>query len=177
MRRRASTLVDAIELLQTRTLVKGLEFQLATQGTWTIPARGKQTPIRLALMVTNRSDKVQAVNLLDTLRVVVQDRSGQPLPFRRYKNSLVTAFHTPPLAKNASFRVGYLNAKLVWAFDQLTLQGADGSGGTWYLPGLHAGSYSLSIHYQNRQLMPPQGPVSFWVGEAQTRPRPVTLMP
>lgn len=149
--------------------VNNADFAVAADTHWKIPAKGSRTAVSLSLCITNQGREPARFFLFNSLRVSLATADGKSL-----------AWH---YARDATRRDGWVStavapggkleiarpAELLWAEDgrSLRLAGADGFGGFWNVDGLLAGSYELSLLYENHQT-DPDGKAPVWNGQART---------
>jgi hypothetical protein len=60
--------------------VNGLEFVAAVQSQWIVDAGGKELPVEVQLLITNRSGHDLVFRTFDTFSVLLKDAGGKELP-------------------------------------------------------------------------------------------------
>ncbi len=164
----------------------GLEFRAVGETTWQLPAGDAKQEFELALHITNRSSRSLRFNRFDTVRIVLTDESGIPIPPRggRDKTLFLEPLILHPGETQVIARRGLLQQDQ-GHFDW-TVTGQDGTLGWWRFENLQPGRYVVTFicestaqanehianhHKRLRKTAPASIPAEnppFWVGKATT---------
>ena len=165
--RRAALLTRKISIANRLPVrVKGMEFELHVEDSWRIPEAGKATAIRMSIQITNRTNSVYRVYLMDRLKPVLKGPDGYAFVFRGGRQmASKSAAISAPLRRNESAILSF-DAKLTLALGKLSFSLQDIFTSYWQVSELSAGGYELGAVYENRkQQLDDTAPL--WVGRAE----------
>ncbi len=163
---RVKTVLEKMRVKASQPVqVNGVEFQVVAQRVWTL---NDGTSIPLALKITNRTDKALQFNLFDTVSVIFKDASGKQLKIDGGRDR--SAMPAPLLVEKGQSGTIDRTAKLERKDKGYRLTGPDGAGGIWWFDDLKAGTYSVSIGYENTQAL------AGWVGKVVTKELAVEIV-
>lgn len=152
-----------------------VEFKVVADSVFRVPAPGGETPVELALKITNRRKTPVRFKKMDTLFVTLTGPDGRKLLMDGGRDGTVPGETISPLVAPGQSLLIDRTGRLLWAKDAtLRLIGGDGFGGIWHIDGLKRGKYQLQIEYENVQVSGSSGG-TVWTGKAVTPPKEVEL--
>jgi hypothetical protein len=171
-RRLSGKVVKYLEQIKAVRTVNGAEFRLTADPIWHIPEPGKESPVRIALAITNRTDLKLKVGLLSTVNFVLVTRDGQYVSgvsgaSDRLRYPDITK-SLPLIESGDTFTWSQFNARLMWWHGRdLQLVGENGFGIPWSFQDLQAGRYLLYVHYSQPNPFVISG-VKVWAGQTSS---------
>jgi uncharacterized protein (TIGR03067 family) len=134
---------------------------------WQIPEnkQGARTAVRLALRITNQTDKPVRFTRYDTLYPQIIDADGKAPRGSGGRNGTRPMKESDsPLVKPGDSTTFDIDASLFWQSGKLRLGGSDGFGGVWWFEDLKPGRYQVRIWYVNNATVLKD----IWTGDIKT---------
>lgn len=165
--------------------VGGIRFEiLIPKRVWTIPAKNSQAknPVEIGIRITNKTQAPVRFTRLDPLMVITLEiarLNGSLLNVHGGRDLLLKSpkFNCQLVLPGESLTF-FLDAKLYWEDEQLTLGGSEELGGLWYFRLPEVGTYKARFRYYNRSpvggcydpnaVSPTDLPTGLWTGEVLT---------
>ena len=162
----------AMQELERAQEIPQCEFQIAfnikTDSIWNAPERGQQTPVRVALAMTNHENYPLRFPVMDKFTVSIH-----------YNNEVITMEGgqdvvipgkpvTDPVPPGETYVLDLHGQLIRRADDRLQLMIEDGLGSYWMLSPLHYGAQELWMEYKSKADNPQDRNV--WCGQAEIHP-------
>ena len=134
----------------------GVEFEmLLPDRAWVLPETkaGAKTAVKLALRITNRTEKPLRFSRFGTICPQLASQDGKLLRASGGRNVTLAAKESDfPLVGPGKSTTFEIDAQLFWQDDTLRFGGSDGFGGVWsFSEGLKPGAFKCRIHYENQR--------------------------
>lgn len=141
---------------EAKVAKENIEFEmLLPDRAWVIPETkpGANTTVKLALRITNRTEKPFRFSRFDTIYIQMSGDDGKLLKTSGGRRETLPAHESDfPLVAPEQSTTFSIEAQLFWQEDKLRFGGSDGFGGVWgFSEGFHPGAYRIRIHYENHQ--------------------------